>query len=103
MKKQFNQDDIFEPRGELVEYVPRVRKPVAEITPDDVVDKLMDIHDMALSDEKPNYTAALKAVELVAKMTGMLESGKVAVNIGQSSSEPAQINFVGVKPKNASD
>jgi len=68
-----NQEDLFGRGTEIKEYVPCVKPPFEEITPDFIVDRLMYVHDAALSDEKPNYTAALKAVEIVAKMKGMLD------------------------------
>jgi len=80
-----SQTELF--NTEVVEYIPRIRKPIAEITQDDIVDKLFDIHDMALSDDKPNYQAALKAVEIVAKMKGMLDISKINLNIQQETYE----------------
>ena len=68
-----NQDDLFERGKNLVEYVPCVKPPFAEINQDFITDRLLFIHDAALLDERKNYTAALKAVEILAKMKGMLD------------------------------
>lgn len=67
-----NQEDLFG-RTQVTEYVPCVKPPFVEISEDFIADRLLYAHDAALSDEKPNYNAAIRAIEVLAKMRGLLD------------------------------
>jgi len=72
-----------------VSYVPRVRKEIQDIAKIDIIDQLDDIVDIALSNEKPQCSAAVAAVALKAKVLGMLEIDKSKDNV----SPPRKIIF----------
>ena len=90
-----NQDDWIGRGTNLIKYVPCVKPPFAEITQDFIADRLLFIHDAALLDEKKNYTAALKAVEILAKMKGMLESKVTNINnvANATSNKTIEVTF----------
>jgi len=73
-------DDLDSPEVK-VSFVPRVRKEIQDIAKIDIIEQLDDIVDIALSNEKPQCSAAVAAVALKAKVLGMLEVvGKETAN-----------------------
>jgi len=80
-KRDPNTNDLsticdLEPPPVKVAFVPRARKEIQDITKIDIIDQLDDIVDIALSNEKPQCSAAVAAVSLKAKMLGMVEADK---------------------------
>ncbi len=103
MKNRHYNHDLFpedKPQRHMIDYVPCARPPFAEITQDFISDRLMYIHDAALSEMKPNYAAAVRAIEILVKMKGFVSGENVGT--GQPT-ESAVINFIGIKSNNAGD
>jgi len=78
-KRDPNTNDLsticdLEPPPVKVAFVPRARKEIQDITKIDIIDQLDDIVDIALSNEKPQCSAAVQAVALKARMLKMLDS-----------------------------
>jgi len=101
-KRDNNTSDLsticdLDPPEVRVSFVPRVRKEIQDIAKIDIIDQLDDIVDIALSNEKPQCSAAVAAVALKAKMLGMLD----ADSINNADGGMVKVEIVGVKSSNS--
>ena len=81
-KRDPNTNDLsticdLEPLPVKVAFVPRARKEIQDIEKIDIIDQLDDIVDIALSNEKPQCSAAVQAVSLKARILKMLDNEEI--------------------------
>ena len=104
-----NQGDLFGRGTEIKEYVPCVEPPVAEMDEQFFASQYMDLYRSIRTGKlsPQEATAAKNILDSLAKVTKVAAlQSKVTVNTGGGDVKGAQaaiINFVGVKPKDASD
>ena len=104
-----NQDDLFGRGTSLTEYVPCVEPPVAEMNEQFFATQYMDIYyEVRSGNLSPQEaTAAKNILDSLIKVTKVAPAkSNVMVNTGGGDVHGAQaavINFVGVKPKDASN
>jgi hypothetical protein len=104
-----SQGDLFGRGTEITEYVPCVEPPVAEMDEQFFASQYMDLYRAIRSGElsPQEATAAKNILDSLTKVTKVAPAkGNVTVNTGGGDVKGAQaaiINFVGVKPKDASN